>query len=468
VYDRRDAVAELAHRLGTRIPVIVTTRAGLEFDPATVDGRVITWDDACASDGEPLRTEQVPADHPLWVLFSSGTTGVPKGIVHGHGGILLAHVSSLGFQLAGGEDSVFFWYTTTNWMMWNMVVGALLTGATTVTYEGSPGYPTMDRLWEIAEAERITMFGTNPGHLQYSANAGLSPGRDHDLSHLTQLSATGSPLAPHLHDWVASHVRDDLPLVSTSGGTDVCAAFVGWAPGLPIYPGEIAAANLGVAVDAFDASGSPVVDQVGELVVTKPMPSMPVSFWNDPDGSRYTGAYFGMYPGVWRHGDWLTHTSRGTYVIHGRSDATLNRGGVRIGSADLYAVVEAMDEVTEAMVLGVELPDAQSSGAPYWMPMFLVLAPGVSLSGPLVSEIKRRLRESASPRHVPDSFYEVEALPHTRTGKKLEVPLKRILQGASASDVLSLGAVDRPELIDFYVDLAAQRASRAGGNGKEA
>jgi acetoacetyl-CoA synthetase len=464
VYDRRAEIAELATRLGTRIPVIVTTRAGLEFDPATADGTVIAWDDAVAAPagGEPLRTEQVPAGHPLWVLFSSGTTGIPKGIVHGHAGIVLAHMSSLGFQLAG-EDPVFFWYTTTNWMMWNMAVGALLTGATTVTYEGSPGYPTMDRLWEITETERVTVFGTSPGHLQYSANARLSPGRDHDLSRVTQIGATGSPVARHLYDWVRDHVREDVPLTSSSGGTDVCAGFVGWAPGMPVYPGEIATASLGVAVDAFDAAGKPVTDQVGELVVTKPMPSMPVSFWNDPDGSRYRDAYFGVYPGVWRHGDWLTHTSRGTYVIHGRSDATLNRGGVRIGSADLYAVVEAMDEVTEAMVLGVELP-----GAGYWMPMFLVLAPGVPLSEPLITQIRTRLRENASPRHVPDSFYEVGALPHTRTGKKLEVPLKRILQGARPDEALSLGAVDQPELIDFYVDLAARRAWRDSGNGEGA
>jgi acetoacetyl-CoA synthetase len=462
VYDRRDEVAALAKRLGDRVPVIVATRAGLDFDPATADGPVLAWEDAVAGPrpgpAEPLRTEQVPADHPLWVLFSSGTTGIPKGIVHGHGGILLAHSAMLGLQQGGGEDAVFFWYTTTNWMMWNIMVGALLSGATAVTYEGSPGYPTMDRLWEIAAAERVTMLGTSPGHLQYSANAGLRPGSDHDLSRLALLSATGSPVASHLYDWVAENVREDLPLVSVSGGTDVCTAFMGWAPGMRIYPGEIATAALGVAVDAFDAAGHPVVDQVGELVVTKPMPSMPVRFWNDPDGSRYRDAYFDVYPGVWRHGDWLTRTSRDTYVIHGRSDATLNRGGVRIGSSDLYAVVEAMPEVTEAMVLGVELPDAK-----YWMPMFLVLGDGVALSDELIDTIRRQLREKASPRHVPDSFYAVAALPHTRTGKKLEVPLKRILQGAAPEEVLSLGAVDRPELIDFYVDLAARRGEDGKG-----
>lgn len=459
VYDRREEVAELARRLGDGIPVVVATRAGLELDPAAVDGPVLSWDDAISGGGERQPTEQVPAGHPLWVLFSSGTTGIPKGIVHGHGGILLAHVSSLGLQLAAGEGSVFFWYTTTNWMMWNLSVSALLTGASVVTYEGSPGYPAVGRMWEIVEAEKVTMFGTSPGYLQASANAGLRPGHDHDLSHLTQIGATGSPVAPHLHAWVAASVGEHLPLASTSGGTDVCAGFVGWAPGMPVYPGEIAAAALGVAVDSFDAAGRPVLDQVGELVVTKPMPSMPVAFWNDPDGRRYADAYFGVYPGVWRHGDWLTHTSRGTYIIHGRSDATLNRGGVRIGSADLYAVLEAMPEVTEAMVLGVELPDAR-----YWMSMFVVLAPGVSLSADLVATIKRRLREGASPRHVPDEFFEVEALPHTRTGKKLEVPLKRILQGAPPAEALSMDAVDRPELIDFYVDLAARR----GGGGQEA
>ncbi|MDV8015353.1 acetoacetate--CoA ligase [Rhodococcus sp. IEGM 1241] len=455
VYDRRAEVAALAAKLGHNLPVIIAERAGLVFDPTTTDGPLIAWQEAIEprKSTDASSTLQVPADHPLWILFSSGTTGVPKGIVHGHGGILLEHMASLGLQYGAEPESVFFWYTTTNWMMWNLVVSALLTGATTVTYEGSPGFPTLDRLWQIAGDEKATMFGTSPGHLQYTANAQLAPGQNHDLSRLQHIGVTGSPVAPHLYDWVAEHVGPDLPLVSTSGGTDVCSSFVGWSPGMPIYPGEIATASLGVAVDVYDAEGNPTIDEVGELVVTKPMPSMPVSFWDDPDGARYRAAYFDVYPGIWRHGDWMTHTSRGTYIIHGRSDSTLNRGGVRIGSSDLYAVVEAMPEVVEALVLGVELPNAT-----YWMPMFLVLTDDVVLDDPLVERIRRKLRDEASPRHIPDEFFVVPALPHTRTGKRLEVPLKRILQGADPAAVVSLGAVDKPELIDFYTEMARTRS----------
>ncbi|MFT4288508.1 acetoacetate--CoA ligase [Nocardioides sp.] len=448
VFDRREEVVSLARRLGGELPVVVVERCGLALDTEALPGRALSWAEAVAPD-VPLVTEQVAADHPLWVLFSSGTTGVPKGIVHGHAGVLVAQLCGLGLQFGAEAGGTFFWYTSTNWMMWNLVVSALLTGATTVAYEGSPGYPSMDRLWRLVAEERVTTFGTSPGHLQLSAGAGLRPGAEHDLSALRLIGVTGAPVPPAHYRWVADQVRADLPLVSTSGGTDVVGAFINWAPGLPIYPGEMPGPALGVAVEAFDPEGRPVVDEVGELVVTRPMPNMPVAFWNDPDGSRYRAAYFEVYPGIWRHGDWLTHTSRGTYVIHGRSDSTLNRGGVRIGSADLYRVVEAMPQVVEALVLGVELPDGD-----YWMPMFLVLADGVELDGTLREELRAQLRSKGSPRHVPDDFYAVAAIPHTKTGKKLEVPLKRILQGADPADVVSPGAVDRPELIDWYVELA--------------
>lgn len=451
VHDRRDAVRDLAGRLGgASLPVIEVRRAGMGLDPGAFAGPVTAWEDAAGRRGlGSLRTEQVAADHPLWVLFSSGTTGIPKGIVHGHAGVLLCHLSFLGFSQALQAGSVFFWYTTTNWMMWNLAVSALLTGSTTVLYEGSPSSPTIDRLWRIVGDEGVTVFGTSPGHLQYSADAGLRPGRAHDLSRLRHIGVTGAPVPPAAHEWVAGNVGQDVPLASSSGGTDVVSAFVSWAPGLPAVPGEIPGPVLGVAVDALDEAGNPVIDQVGELVVTRPMPSMPVSFWNDPDGSRYRDAYFGSYPGIWRHGDWVTRTSHGSYVIHGRSDSTLNRGGVRIGSADLYRVVEAMPQVAESLVLGVELPD----GA-YRMPMFLVLAEGAELDEELRSEIRERLREEGSPRHVPDEYYAVPAIPHTKTGKKLEVPIKRILQGADSASVLSEGAVDQPALIAFYVALA--------------
>lgn len=449
--DRRQVLSELARRLDPAL-VITVSRGGVDVDPGAppTSARWMPWSAAVRDrPSTELVTEQVGPEHPLWVLFSSGTTGVPKGIVHGHAGVVVTHLATLALHQDLGPDDVFFWYTTTNWMLWNIVVGALLLGATTVTYEGSPTHPDADVLWSIVEQERVTQFGTSPGLLQAAASVGLVPGRDHDLSALEKILATGAPVAPDLYTWVASAVSEDVPLLSTSGGTDVVSSFVGGSPGLPVRPGEISGPLLGVAVEAWDEAGRPVRDQVGELVVTVPMPSMPVKFWNDPTGSRYRDAYFDTYPGVWRHGDWITHTSENTFIVHGRSDSTLNRNGVRIGSADLYQVVESIDQIAEALVLGVEMSDGT-----YRMPMFLVLRDPAVDRRELIEHLTDRLRREGSPRHVPDEFHFVEAIPHTKTGKKLEVPLKRVLQGARVSEVLSTGAVDRPELIDFYVELA--------------
>lgn len=454
--DRRAVVGELASNLGVRT-VIVVERSGLALDDMP-GARVIGWDEAITFDGTDAGVEQVPADHPLWVLFSSGTTGVPKGIVHGHAGVLAAHSSLLGLQHDLGPGDTMFWYTTTNWMLWNVVVSALLVGATTVVYEGSPAYPDADRLWKVVEQERVTMFGTSPGHLQHSKTAGLNPGDDHDLSALTQIAVTGAPVAPALYDWVRDSVRPGLPLVSTCGGTDVVSAFLGGAPNLPIHAGEISGPLLGVAAATYDPDGKPVRDTVGELVVTAPYPSMPLGFWNDQDAAKYHAAYFDTFPGVWRQGDWATHTGRGTFVVHGRSDSTLNRNGVRIGSSDLYQIVEKDSAVSEALVLGVECPDGI-----YRMPMFLVPAPGHRLEEADLARLRGLLRTDGSPRHVPDEMYVVEAIPHTKTGKKLEIPLKRILQGADPADAVSAGAVDRPELLAYYANLAQQWATGSEG-----
>ncbi|GAA0975509.1 acetoacetate--CoA ligase [Acrocarpospora macrocephala] len=453
--DRRDVLTELVDRLDPRL-VVTVTRGGLEVEPADQPAgtRFVTWSDAVATAGiDTFRTEQVAPDHPLWVLFSSGTTGIPKGIVHGHAGVVVTHLLMLGLHQDLSAGSTLFWYTTTNWMLWNVVVSALLAGVTTVAYEGSPLFPTADRLWEIAERERATQLGTSPGLLRAAVAAGLRPGDDHDLAHLTQIMVTGAPVAESLYDWAADAVSPDIPLISTSGGTDVVSSFVGGAPGLPVHRGEIPGPLLGVAVAAFDDAGRPVRDTVGELVVTVPMPSMPLGFWRDVNGERYHEAYFATFPGVWRHGDWATHTSRGTFVVHGRSDSTLNRNGVRIGSADLYQVVEGAAGVAEALVLGVERPDGS-----YRMPMFLVPQDGHALDTEAIELIRHKLRTEGSPRHVPDEFHVVPAVPHTKTGKKLEVPLKRILQGADPNEVLSAGAIDRPELVPFYVDLARRWA----------
>lgn len=395
-----------------------------------------------------LRCADVPFDHPLWVLFSSGTTGTPKGIVHGHGGVLLEHLKTIGLHSDIGPSDVFFWHTSPSWMMWNYRTGGLLTGATVVTYSGSPLSPTADRLWDLVEAEQVTYFGTSPGQLQASRDAGLRPGAEHELRVRT-VGSTGSVLAPSLFDWITDNVGADVEVSSISGGTDVVSAFAGGTPGVKVVPGELPARYLGVALQAWRPDTTPVTGQVGELVITAPMPSMPVSFWNDPDGQRYRAAYFthewdgGPRPDVWRHGDWVEVTDRGSVVIHGRSDATLNRNGIRMGSADIYEIVEALNEVTEALVVGVDGPD----GA-YWMPLFLTLRSDAVLDEQLVERIRSQVRNRLSPRHVPDEVIAAPAIPHTRTGKKLEVPIAKILAGKDPH--IDHRSIDDPACLSWY------------------
>jgi acetoacetyl-CoA synthetase len=443
-HDRRDAISEIVLGLPTLKGTVVVGQP--------VPGAV-TWEDAVAGDAE-LETAQVPFDHPLWVLFSSGTTGAPKGIVHGHGGVLLEQLLFLGLHLDLGPDDVFFWHCSTSWVMWNIVASALLTGATVVLYDGSPTSPGPDRLWDLAEEHRVSVLGVSPAYLVASAQAGLEPGTQHDLSALRVLGCTGAPLPAAMQEWVGQHVREDLPVNSLSGGTDVAGPFVSANPWVAAEPGEIAARCLGVALEVWDDEGRPVVDEPGELVVTRPMPSMPLRLWGDEDGTRLRETYFDTYPGVWRQGDSATLTARGSVVIHGRSDATLNRQGVRLGTTEIYQAVEALPEVVEALVVGVEEPDGG-----YWMPMFVQLQQGVELDHALRSRFAQAIRTHASARHVPDEVVAVEALPHTLTGKRLEVPIKRILSGRPAAAVVNSAAVDRPELLAVFEDLA--RARRA-------
>ncbi|WP_063062944.1 acetoacetate--CoA ligase [Nocardia sienata] len=407
------------------------------------------WDDVVAGEAV-LEFTRVEFDDPLWVLYSSGTTGVPKGIVHGHGGVVLDHHKLLGLHNDVRAGDRFFWYTTTNWMMWNMVVSGLLLGATIVCYDGSPGFPGPGRLWEIAAKYRVGVLGVSPGYLLGCAKAGLEPGRDLDLGGLRIVGSTGAPLPEQSYFWVRDHVGAGVQVASVTGGTDVVSGFAGSAPSTPVWAGEISAPLLGVALQAWDGDGEPVVGEVGELVVTRPMPSMPVFFWNDPDGSRYREAYFGVYPGVWRHGDWVTVTERGSVVISGRSDATLNRQGVRLGSADIYEVVESMPEVDEALVVGAEL-----GGGGYWMPLFVVLAAGETLDEVLRGRINDLIRTKASPRHVPDDIIAVPAIPHTRTGKKVEIPVKRIVQGADVNRIIGSDTVDNVEALHYFARFQA-------------
>ena len=451
-HDRREEVETLRAALPSLRRTVTVSHVGLGHPAGP--GRT-SWAEATAVPAAP-RFERVAFEAPLWVLFSSGTTGVPKGIVHGHGGVLLEHLKLLGLHLDLRPGETFFWYTTPNWMMWNLQVSGLLVGATCLLYDGSPSHPGPERLWTLAAEHRAAVLGVSPGYLGGSAGAGLEPGRDLDLSALRTLGATGAPLAAPAYRWVHDHVGAAVQVVSTSGGTDVVSGFAGSAPTTPVWPGEISAPMLGVALAAWDPDGEPVVDEVGELVVTRPMPSMPLRFVADPDGERYREAYFSTYPGTWRHGDWVTLTSRGTVVISGRSDSTLNRHGVRLGSADVYAVVEALPEVREALVIGAELDDGG-----YWMPLFVVCAPGAGLDDALREKITTALRTQASPRHVPDEILAVPAVPHTRTGKKLEVPVKRVLQGAAPERVASRDAVDDFDVLASYARFARSASASA-------
>ncbi|MFF4257073.1 acetoacetate--CoA ligase [Streptomyces sp. NPDC001663] len=458
-HDRRDAALELARALPTLKAAVLVDHVGLPWPSRAYPSLVVPWEDA-STRTEELACTPVPFDHPLWVVFSSGTTGLPKGIVHGHGGVVLEHLKTLSLHSDLGPGDRLLWYTTTHWMMWNLVVSTLLTGATTCTYDGSPApFARPDVLWELAARHRVTVFGTSPQYLLGMAKFGIDPSV-HDLSAIRVVGCTGSALPASAYPWVRDHVGADVLLASISGGTDIVSGFAGSAPNTPVWAGELSAPHLGVALSAYDAEGFPVVDRVGELVVTRPMPSMPLSFWNDPDGARYRDAYFSAYEGVWRHGDWITVTSHGSVIVHGRSDSTLNRNGVRLGSADIHDVVERLPEIAEALVIGAEEPDGG-----YWMPLFVVPAAGVVLDEALREKIKGVIRTGASPRHVPDEILEVPGIPHTRTGKKLEVPVKRLLQGAPVEQVVNPAAVDAPELIDYYAHLGADRRGRRSAEG---
>jgi acetoacetyl-CoA synthetase len=442
VHHRLDAAAELRHRLPTVRAVVQLPIIG-----DTLRSGFTAWDACLSSSGEPT-FRRVDFDSRLWVHFSSGTTGPPKGIVHGHGGVLIDHLRLLGLHFDLGAGDRFLWYTTTNWMMWNLVVSGLLVGATCVLYDGSPTGPDPQRLFALAAEHRVAVLGVSPGYLHACAKAGLCPGRDLDLGALRILGSTGAPLPPDTYAWVRDRVGEDVQVSSITGGTDVVSGFAGSAPTTPVWAGEISAPLLGVDLQAWGPDGAPVIDEVGELVVVAPLPSMPLGLWGDSDGARYRDTYFSTYPGAWRHGDWVTMTGRGTIVVSGRSDSTLNRHGVRLGSAEIYAVVEQFPEVREALVLGVEIHSASTTD--YWMPLFLVLEAGIDMGEDLRDRIMAAIATDASPRHVPDEVIAVPAIPHTRTGKKLEVPLKRLIQGGDPEQIINPDAVDDMNALLYF------------------
>jgi acetoacetyl-CoA synthetase len=435
-FDRRDAVAAIAAEIGA---------------PAVTLGHLdgTGWEHGFLGDG-PLTFAPVPFDHPLWVLYSSGTTGLPKAIVQGQGGILLEHLKKMYLHLDLGEDDRFFWFTTTGWMMWNFLVSGLLTDASIVLYDGNPATPSLDRLWELAEETGMTTFGTSASYIAACMKAGVEPAAGRDLSRLRAVGSTGSPLAPEGFAWVYEHVGRDTWLFSTSGGTDLCTAFVGGCPVLPVYEGELQCRSLGADIHAFDERGEPVIDEVGELVIVQPMPSMPLYFWGDEDGARHREAYFEMFPGVWRHGDWIRITPRGTAIISGRSDSTINRGGIRMGTSEIYRAVLAVPEVVDALVVDVPQPGEEN-----WMPLFVVLREGAQLDDELVGAIRRRVREDCSPRHVPSEVREIAEVPRTLSGKVLEVPVKRILMGEAPEKAASRDSLANPAALDVFVAMGA-------------
>ncbi|HEU5252721.1 MAG TPA: acetoacetate--CoA ligase [Solirubrobacterales bacterium] len=452
-FDRRDVVSHLQEAMPSLRQTVVLPYLAAEPDISALRDATGWGELLAAGEGAPLEFERVPFDHPLWVLYSSGTTGLPKAIVQGQGGILLEHLKKLNLHVDAHPGDRLFWFTTTGWMMWNFLVSGLLTESAIVLYDGNPGHPDMGTLWDLAERAEVTMFGTSAAFIGACMKAGVEPGAGRDLSALQAIGSTGSPLSPEGFDWIYEHIGKDTWLFSTSGGTDLCTAFVGGVATLPVYRGEIQARALGAAVEAWDEEGEPVVEEVGELVVTEPMPSMPIRFWGDEDGSRYRESYFEMYPGVWRHGDWIELTRRGTAIIYGRSDSTINRGGIRMGTAEIYRAVLGIEEIVDALVVDVPRP-----GTDGWMPLFVVMRDGDRLDEGLPKEIARRVREQCSPRHVPDEVFAIDEVPRTLSGKVLEVPVKKILMGTPVEKAASRDSLANPRSLDYFVEMARRLA----------
>ncbi|GAB3549702.1 acetoacetate--CoA ligase [Spirosoma fluminis] len=447
--DKTEATRELRINLPTLQRVVWVPY----LNPDSRLERATLWQDVLntpAPDG--LTFEPVPFSHPIWILYSSGTTGKPKAITHSVGGCLLEHLKALALHQDVRVGDRYFWYSTTGWMMWNYAVGSMLAGATLVLYDGAAGYPDLNVLWNLADEARINHFGGGAAYLLACHRAGIKPSQTNRLAYLRTIGSTGSPLPPEGFSWVYESVKSNVWLISLSGGTDVCSGFVGGNPLLPVYEGEIQSRLLGCKVEAFDENAKPVRGALGEMVILEPMPSMPIYFWNDPNNERYRKSYFEEYPGIWRHGDYIRITERNGVIIYGRSDATLNRDGVRIGTSEIYSAVEQLPEIADSLVVGLERP-----GGRYFMPLFVVLRDGFTLNNDLITRIKQTLRSQFSPRHVPDAIYPVSDIPYTISGKKLETPVKKILSGVDASLVTSKDTLRNPAALDQFTEFSMEQ-----------
>ncbi|WP_423802186.1 acetoacetate--CoA ligase [Neobacillus sp. SAB-20_R2A] len=446
-FDRLELVKKIQAELPTLQQTIIIPNIKEEPNIGQLTNAVLWNHPLEITTGAAISFEAVPFDHPLWILYSSGTTGKPKAIVQSQGGILLEHFKMMALQSNISKDDRFFWYTTTGWMMWNVVVSGLLVGSTILLYDGNPAYPNYDTLWKFADSSKMTMFGTSAGFITACMKAGLKPREQFDLSHLKSIGSTGSPLPVSGFEWVYEHVKEDLWLVSTSGGTDICTSIVSGAPTLPVHAGELQCRALGTAVKAFNEQGEELTDEIGELVITEPTPSMPIYFWNDESGERYRDSYFDMYPGIWRHGDFIKITSRGSAIIYGRSDATINRGGVRMGTSEIYSALEKVPEVLDSLVVDLPLSAEQS-----YMPLFVVLKEDAVLTEDVKSRINQAIRKDCSPRHVPNEIFLVDELPKTLNGKKLEVPIKKILMGTPVEKAVNTGSLANPDTLQYFIE----------------
>lgn len=441
LYDTTEAVSKIKNSIKSIKHTIV-------IDSIATDSKIegaLKWEDLISQKAKSLTFEKVVFNHPIWVLYSSGTTGKPKAITHSTGGIITEHLKALSLHHNVKNGDRFFWYSTTGWMMWNYATSALLCGSTLAIFNGSPAYPTADALWKFAEEANITHFGAGAGYYNYCLKGGIDLSDNVALKRIQSFGATGSPLTADSFQWIKEKVNPNGWIVSLSGGTDICSGFVGGSPLLPVYEGEIQCRMLGVQLKAYNEEGVAIQNELGEMVIEKPMPSMPIYFWNDKDKIRYNESYYSMYTDVWRHGDWIKVTSNDTIIIYGRSDATLNRGGIRIGTSEIYTAAESVEEVKDALVVCIDYEDGSQ-----YMPLFIQLKPGFELNMDVKKKVKKAIKSQFSPRHLPDKIFEVSAIPYTISGKKMETPIKKILSGVPVEKAATKDAMRNPEVLGEF------------------